>query len=69
MDIKLDAILTCPSCYAEHHEIMPTDYCQFFYECGACHARLRPALGDCCVYCSYADTPCPPKQLERGQSA
>jgi hypothetical protein len=67
MAIKLDAVLTCPVCHAEHHETMPTDYCQFFYVCDACDERLRPAAADCCVYCSYADTPCPPKQQEMHQ--
>ncbi|XWX02569.1 GDCCVxC domain-containing (seleno)protein [Aggregatilineales bacterium SYSU G02658] len=65
MKIKRQAKLICPVCAAEHVETMPEDYCQFFYECSACHARLRPAVGDCCVYCSYADTPCPPKQAEQ----
>ena len=36
--------------------------CQFFYACSSCDTRLRPKDGDCCVFCSYADVPCPPKQ-------
>ncbi len=66
MTIKREAKLICPVCAVEHVETMPMDYCQFFYECSACHARLRPKAEDCCVYCSYADTPCPPKQAEQG---
>jgi len=42
---------------------MPTDACQFFYECAACHTVLRPKPGDCCVYCSYGSVQCPPKQV------
>ncbi len=41
---------------------MPVDACQFFYDCEDCGARLKPKPGDCCVYCSYADVPCPPVQ-------
>ncbi len=41
---------------------MPTDACQWFYECKACHALLRPKAGDCCVFCSYGTVPCPPVQ-------
>lgn len=41
---------------------MPTDACLFFYDCLGCGAKLRPKAGDCCVFCSYGDTPCPPKQ-------
>ena len=43
-------------------ETMPTDACLFFYECTGCRVRLRPKPGDCCVFCSYGDVPCPPKQ-------
>jgi len=23
---------------------------------------MRPKPGDCCVFCSFGDVPCPPKQ-------
>ena len=36
---------------------MPTEACQFFYECTHCKKILRPKPGDCCVYCSYGDRP------------
>ncbi len=62
MPITTEARLTCPSCGAEQDVEMPTDACQFFYECENCHTVLRPKPGDCCVFCSYADTRCPPKQ-------
>ena len=41
---------------------MPTDACQFFYECKGCGERLKPKPGDCCVFCSYGSVPCPPVQ-------
>jgi hypothetical protein len=41
---------------------MPTDACQFFYDCKGCGAVLKPKAGDCCVFCSYGDVPCPPIQ-------
>jgi hypothetical protein len=44
---------------------MPTDACQYFYECENCKTRLKPLQGDCCVYCSYASVPCPPIQQEK----
>ncbi len=59
--------LTCPECGTAQEAEMPTDSCQFFYECVSCHAVLRPKEGDCCVFCSYAETPCPPKQEEGGK--
>jgi len=56
------ATLTCPECGHRKKEQMPVDACQFFYDCEDCGARLKPKPGDCCVYCSYADVPCPPVQ-------
>ncbi len=44
---------------------MPTDACQFFYDCKGCGALLRPNTGDCCVYCSFGSLPCPPIQEAR----
>jgi hypothetical protein len=45
---------------------MPTDACQFFYECKGCGALLRPRRGDCCVFCTYGTVPCPPVQAGEG---
>jgi hypothetical protein len=47
---------------------MPTNACQFFYDCGGCGSRLKPKPGDCCVFCSYGTVPCPPVQ-ENGKGA
>jgi hypothetical protein len=58
----LKSVLTCPQCGHRHTERMPTNACQFFYECTACHTLLKPKPGDCCVFCSYGTVPCPPKQ-------
>jgi len=60
--IILESTLTCPECGFVKTETMPTDACQWFYECQQCHAVLNPKAGDCCVFCSYATMPCPPIQ-------
>jgi hypothetical protein len=60
------SVITCPHCGAAHAERMPTDACQYFYECPACRRLLRPKPGDCCVFCSYGTVPCPPVQAARG---
>ena len=54
--------LVCPACGYAKREEMPTNACQFFYECTACGELLRPNSGDCCVYCSFGDVKCPPIQ-------
>jgi hypothetical protein len=60
--VVLTSTLTCPACGAAHVEAMPTDACLVVYDCRACGAVLRPNAGDCCVFCSFGDTPCPPVQ-------
>lgn len=64
--VILQSVLTCPHCGFSSLEIMPTDACQFFYECRQCKSLLRPKPGDCCVFCSFGSMPCPPIQQERG---
>jgi hypothetical protein len=63
-DIKTKAKITCPECGHIEEVEMPTDYCQIVYECPHCLATIRPKKGFCCVFCSYADTLCPPKQIK-----
>jgi len=57
-----ESTITCPHCNVSRVETMPTDACQFFYECTGCGTLLRPKPGDCCVFCSYGSLPCPPIQ-------
>ncbi|WP_231403441.1 MULTISPECIES: GDCCVxC domain-containing (seleno)protein [Comamonadaceae] len=61
----LESVLTCPHCGFARQESMPTNACQYFYECRQCKALLRPRPGDCCVFCSFGSMPCPPVQLQR----
>jgi hypothetical protein len=63
--IELNSELTCPARGYRVVESMPTDRCQYFYECAGCGASLKPRPGDCCVYCSYGTVPCPPIQRAR----
>ena len=60
--MQLKSTLTCPKCGHRSVETMPTDACQFFYDCKGCGERLKPLAGDCCVFCSYGSVPCPPVQ-------
>ncbi|MFF5383311.1 GDCCVxC domain-containing (seleno)protein [Pedobacter suwonensis] len=58
----LISTITCPTCNFAKTEEMPTDSCQYFYECENCKTTLKPLTGDCCVYCSYGTVKCPPIQ-------
>ncbi len=60
--LEAHSVITCPSCGHRERERMPTDACQFYYECKGCNELLRPKPGDCCVYCSYGSVRCPPVQ-------
>jgi len=62
--MELNSTITCPQCGFSKTEQMPTDACQWFYECSHCGRLLKPKPGDCCVFCSYGTVPCPPKQVE-----
>lgn len=60
--IVLQSKLTCPNCGHQKEETMPTESCQFFYECDNCKQVLKPKEGHCCVYCSYGTVKCPSMQ-------
>jgi hypothetical protein len=60
--VSLQSVITCPHCGFPQEETMPVDACLFFYDCPNCGALLRPAHGDCCVFCSYGSVKCPPMQ-------
>lgn len=61
----LISVIQCPKCGFKKEETMPTDSCQFFYQCHQCGVRLKPKEGDCCVFCSYGSIKCPSKQEEK----
>src|SRR5262245_23724155 len=63
--MKLHSVITCPKCGTAKLERMPTDACQFFYNCTGCGERLKANPGDCCVFCSYGSIPCPAIQAHR----
>jgi hypothetical protein len=60
--VVTEARITCPECGFSKVEAMLTNACQYFYVCEGCQTLLGPRSGDCCVFCSYADHICPPKQ-------
>ncbi|MFQ5883691.1 MAG: GDCCVxC domain-containing (seleno)protein [Thermoplasmata archaeon] len=62
--MQLESTIKCPECGFEKEETMPTDACQYFYECTNCETILKPKEGECCVFCSYGTVRCPPKQEE-----
>ncbi len=62
MKIELQSTITCPECGHQKRETMPTDACQFFYQCKSCETILKPNKGDCCVFCSFGTVACPPTQ-------
>ena len=64
--IELKSTITCPECGFSKLEEMPTNACQWFYECESCKALIKPLARDCCVYCSYGTVQCPPIQEGKG---
>ncbi|WP_435902244.1 GDCCVxC domain-containing (seleno)protein [Meiothermus cerbereus] len=66
--VVLQSTLQCPSCGHAEQLNMPEEACQHFYQCSQCGLWMRPRPGDCCVFCSYGDVPCPPRQKEEPAS-
>lgn len=66
MNVILQSVIKCPKCGHEKEETMPTNACQFFYDCEKCGEVLKPKEGDCCVFCSYGSVKCPP--IQEGES-
>ena len=62
MAVAIKSTITCPECGKRTEQDMPTESCQYFWECPECKEVLKPKKGDCCVFCSYGDEPCPPVQ-------
>jgi len=61
----LESVLTCQQCGLRKLETMPTDACQFYYECTQCGVLLRPDRGDCCVFCTFGSVKCPSIQSQQ----
>lgn len=57
--------LTCPFCGFREKLDIPADFCLISHRCANCNMPIKPAPGDCCVFCSYGDVLCIPKQRER----
>jgi hypothetical protein len=64
--LELNSTITCPQCSGQTKQAMPTDACLFFFDCPACGERLKPVVGDSCIFCSYGDVKCPPIQHGEG---
>lgn len=45
--MALSSTIFCPQCGHEETETVPTDTCQFFYDCRCCDTVLRPLSGGC----------------------
>lgn len=66
--MKLESTITCPFCGHRTTAPMPVDACIYFFDCPSCGNLIKPKAGDCCVFCSYGDVPCPPVQQARAES-
>jgi len=64
MNVTTVSTITCPNCGYKKEEKMPANACQYFYKCENCKTVIKPAMGDCCVFCSYGSEACPPIQKE-----
>ncbi|MHA1304627.1 MAG: GDCCVxC domain-containing (seleno)protein [Candidatus Heimdallarchaeaceae archaeon] len=59
MEVVYETKITCPFCSFSEVITMPDDRCITKFVCTKCGKQLTPKDGDCCVFCSYAEHPCP----------
>lgn len=69
MNSERTSTLMCPICGGQTARVMPTDACVVVAACVHCGEIMRPKPGDCCVFCSYGNVPCPPIQMEQTSTA
>lgn len=62
--LELETTIVCPSCGHRETERMHEGVHQYFYRCKGCAKILKPINGDCCVFCSFGDVPCPTTQMK-----
>lgn len=60
--VRLHSTLRCPFCGSTEELPMPENACVVLHTCICCGRKLRPEPGNCCVFCSYGNVPCPPIQ-------
>ncbi len=65
--LKLSSALTCPACGHAETLTMAADSCQIRHDRPARGVMMKPKPGDCCVFCSYGDVPCPPVRESRAR--
>lgn len=56
--------LTCPFCGFREVLAIPANFCLIAHRCTNCNMQIKPTPGDCCVFCSYGDVLCLPRQQE-----
>ena len=64
MEIVTKSTITCPKCSYQKEEAMPTDACQYFYECKNCKTILNRSKVTV-VFCSYGIVPCPDSKWQK----
>lgn len=65
MEIILKSIITCPNCEYNKEKEMPTNACQYFYECENCKTLRKPLEGDCSINFVVTYNPSPPPYTDR----
>ena len=61
----MTSLVRCPHCGHAADVEMPANACVIVHACAGCGVLLRPKAGDCCVFCSYGSTRCPPAHCAR----
>lgn len=60
------SVVTCPECGWYEPVAIPDAPGRYVHKCPGCGIRLRPNLGECCVFCVYGNVRCPDGEADGG---
>jgi hypothetical protein len=61
----IDAKLKCPFCGKIEETEMPERHSETERPCKFCDKLMQASGADCCVFCKFSNTICPPQQEKR----
>lgn len=60
--LEMNTVISCVLCGRTHNVQMPKYATQNVFNCPDCGYETKASSAECCVYCEYGKTPCPPQQ-------
>jgi hypothetical protein len=65
LDVILFSTVHCPLCGHKEKIMMPRYASKSYYQCQRCKIVFEAKGDRCCIFCSYGDVQCPPRQEKK----